>query len=267
MLLTITGLYIYPVKSLGGISLQQASVSDRGLTFDRRWMLVGEDQVFLSQRSHPEMALLQPEIRDDGLVIRNQKHETISILPREEGDRLKVQVWDDVCEAVVYDQPVNEWFSDQLGMSAQLVYMPRASKRQVDPRYAKQNELVGFADGYPFLMISEESLEDLNSRLDQPVRMDRFRPNIVVEGGAAFQEDLIRSFRAGGMTFLGVKPCARCQVVTIDQQTGLATKEPLNTLATYRRAGHKVLFGMNLLHQGEGILQVGEPLQELICSH
>lgn len=267
MSLEITGLFVYPIKSLGGIALQEAEISDRGLLYDRRWMLVGEDQVFLSQRSHPVMALLRPEIQDGALLVHAPSGEPIRIEPKEEGQMMKVQVWDDVCDAYVYGQEVNEWFSTQLGMPARLVYMHDQSRREVDPRYASNEEIVSFADGYPFLMISEESLQDLNGRLETPVPMDRFRPNIVVRGGEPYQEDEVKAFEAGGVTFTGVKPCARCQVITIDQKTTVSSKEPLKTLATYRRDGNKVLFGMNLLHQGSGTLRVGERLEALRLSH
>lgn len=267
MSLEITGLYVYPIKSLGGISLLEAEVSDRGLMYDRRWMLVGEDQVFLSQRSHPVMALLRPEIQNDALTVYAPSGDSIRIKPKEEGQMMKVQVWDDVCDAYVYGAEVNDWFSDQLGMSARLVYMHQESRREVDPRYATHDEIVSFADGYPFLMISEESLEDLNGRLETPIPMDRFRPNIVVRGGKPYQEDEVKKFEAGGVMFTGAKPCARCQVITIDQQTAVSSKEPLKTLATYRRSEHKVLFGMNLLHQGSGTLRVGEALEALRFSH
>ncbi len=153
-----------------------------------------------------------------------------------------------------------------MGQAVRLVYMPDDSRREVDPRFALQEEVVSFADGYPFLVISEESLAELNSRLDQPVPMNRFRPNLVIRGGEAFEEDRLTSFSLGGIEFMAVKPCARCQVITIDQASAEMSKEPLKTLATYRKSGNKVLFGMNLLHSGEGKIEVGSKLQAVAFS-
>lgn len=266
MALTITGLYIYPVKSLAGISLDAAKVTDRGLEFDRRWMLIDDEQVFLSQRSFPQMALLRPAIEEGELVIHGVQQDSITIHKPTTGVQLSVQIWDDHCEAILYPEEVNEWFSRELGQSVRLVYMPDESRREVDPRFAIQEEVVSFADGYPFLVISEESLAELNSRLASPVPMNRFRPNIVIAGGEAFGEDDLKKFRTNGIQFTGVKPCARCQVVTIDQATAAMSKEPLKTLATYRRSGNKVLFGMNLLHSGKGKIEVGAILESVVFS-
>lgn len=266
MPLTITEINIYPVKSLAGISLDAATVTDRGLEFDRRWMLIDDDQVFLSQRSFPKMALLRPVIEDGKLIIHGTQQKPITIYKATTGVQLSVQIWDDHCEAILYPEEVNEWFSRELGQSVRLVYMPDDSRREVDPRFAIQEEVVSFADGYPFLVISEESLAELNSRLVSPVPMNRFRPNIVISGGEAFGEDGLKKFQANGIQFIGVKPCARCQVVTIDQATTAMSKEPLKTLATYRRSGNKVLFGMNLLHSGKGKIEVGTTLEAVVFS-
>lgn len=267
MSLSITGLFIYPVKSLAGISVDTAKVTDRGLEFDRRWMLIGEDHVFLSQRSLPQMALLRPAIEGEHLVIHGTKQDPIRIKPSMTGEVVSVQIWDDQCEAIVYADEVNQWFSRELGQSARLVFMNDDSRRKVDPRYAKQDEIVSFADGYPFLVISEESLAELNSRLETSVNMNRFRPNMVIAGGNAFGEDELKNFQVNGIQFMGAKPCARCQVVTIDQANAEMSKEPLKTLATYRRSGNKVLFGMNLLHLGDGNISVGNLLEEVFLSH
>ncbi len=258
MPITVTGLFVYPVKSLAGIPLSEAQVTDRGFRYDRRWMLVDEQGMFLSQRELASMALLVPERSPEGLLVRDASGDHIMIQEKDEGETLRVGIWEDECEAILYEAAVNQWFSKRLNISARLVYMPESSHRNVDPRYAHHSELVGFADGYPFLMISEESLADLNHRLDHPVAMNRFRPNLVTRGGEPYLEDTIGTFRIGDIEFRAAKPCARCQVVTIDQQTAAITKEPLRTLSSYRRDGNKVLFGMNLLHQGSGSLSIGD---------
>ncbi|MDP5172201.1 MAG: MOSC domain-containing protein [Bacteroidia bacterium] len=262
MSLSIKELNIYPVKSLAGISLQEAMVTDRGLQHDRRWVLVSDDNVFLSQRNHARMALLKPEIVGDRLRITSREGGAVEIpLEPNGGDEVRIEVWDDTCEGMVMSAVVNHWFSSQLGQACRLVYMPDRSRRKVDPRYARDGEVVSFADGYPFLILSEASLDGLNQRLTTPVPINRFRANIIIDGARAHEEDDWKEFLVNGIQFFGVKPCARCQVVTIDQENALASKEPLATLSQYRREGNKVLFGMNLLHKGQGSLRQGDMLR------
>jgi uncharacterized protein YcbX len=153
---------------------------------------------------------------------------------------------------------VNTWFSKQLGIKCRLVHMPDATKRKVDPNYAKKGEVTSLSDGYPFLIIGQESLNLLNSKLDVQIPINRFRPNFVFDGGTSHDEDNWREFKIGDITFYGVKPCSRCVVTTIDQQTAIQNKEPLKTLSTYRNFNGKIMFGMNLLHTGEGTVKVDE---------
>lgn len=255
---------IYPIKSLGGISLQESKIEEKGLQYDRRWMLINEDGWFVTQRKYFELALLQVRINDDQLTITHKQDPGTSIsfsLAEARGKSIAVTIWDDMSSGIEVSRPVSEWFSDFMGMKVRLVQMPLNEKRIVDPRYASGNEIVSFADGYPFLIISQASLDGLNERLTQPVPMDRFRPNFVFTGGEPHIEDSFSTFYLGETLFSAVKPCARCILTTIDQQTALSSKEPLKTLASYRSAGKKVLFGQNLTHKGSGTVRVGDQIK------
>ncbi len=262
-MLQISHLYIYPVKSLGGIEIAKVQLTDRGMEHDRRWMLVDERGMFLTQRNFPAMALLKTSIRDRHLIITEKDHKDDALvldLGPAGSATLKVDIWDDVCDAVHVSGAADNWFSEKLKRNIRLVYMPDDSRREVDERYASNKEITSFSDGYPVLMIGQSSLDDLNSRLKDPVPMDRFRPNIVFTGGSPYQEDEMKQFKISGMDFYGVKPCGRCVVTTIDQNTAVAGKEPLSTLASYRTVGNKVNFGQNILHPAYGVLQVGDEL-------
>lgn len=256
----ISGLFIYPVKSLGGIEMDSVPVTDRGFQYDRRWMLVDKTGRFLSQREHPAMALLQCELEEEGLrvVHRKEADDFIKIpFDTDTGETAEVTVWDDTMIAVKSGAQFDQWFSQRLGMDCYLVHMPDTTRRVVDARYTSQEEITSFSDAYPMLLIGQASLDDLNNRLQDPVPMNRFRPNIVVEGWAPYEEDTIRFFQAGSIRLEAVKPCARCVLTTIDQETGLKGKDPLKTLASYRTQNKKVLFGQNLIYSGSGLLKKG----------
>ncbi|MBZ5857369.1 MOSC domain-containing protein [Flavihumibacter profundi] len=262
-MLRISEIFIYPIKSLGGISVQQARVTDRGLQYDRRWMLVNENGVFLSQREIPKMALLQVAIKPAGLTVSHKHNLSLSLdIPFEwnSGETKPVIIWEDSCLACVADGQINNWFSDLLGLNCRLVYMPDDSHREVDSNYAKEKELTSFSDAFPMLLIGQPSLDDLNERLQSPVPMNRFRPNLVFTGGLPYEEDEMGGFEINNMRFACVKPCARCIITTINQDTAEAGKDPLRTLATYRSQNNKVLFGQNLLHNGYGVITVGDKL-------
>ncbi len=262
-MLTVSGLYIYPIKSLGGISVSQAVITSRGFLYDRRLLLTDTNNRFLTQREHAAMALLQPVIKEDGLYIhhKNNSYAPLFIPHRPSSSELvSVTIWDDTCDAQVYDSAINNWFSEVLNFPCQLVYMPDTTNREVDKRYAFNNEITSFADAYPMLIIGQSSLDDLNTRLDEALPMNRFRPNIVFTGGKPFLEDKMREFSINGVQFSGVKLCARCVMTTINQDTIATSKEPLKTLATYRFKNNKILFGQNLLHRGDGTIHVGDEI-------
>ncbi len=261
---TVAALYIYPVKSLGGFSVTTAEVTEKGFKHDRRWMLVDTAGKFFTQRELPSMALLQTAINNEGLYVYHKNDPDINItIPflSAPASIKKVQVWDDICDAWCYgNDEMNGWFSEMLGTTCELVYMPDDTKRMVDPGFAKDGETTSFSDGYPFLIIGQSSLDELNSKLTAPLAINRFRPNIVFTAWEPHIEDSWKHFSINGINFFGVKTCGRCVVTTIDQQTAVAGKEPLRTLASYRTVDNKIKFGMNLLHKGEGTVSVGQEI-------
>jgi uncharacterized protein YcbX len=264
-MLELSEIWVYPVKSLGGISLQEAQVTDRGLELDRRWLLVDDSGRFLSQREYPALALFKPEIMGDFLRITHRELlESIDIPLRpvfsDVVSKIEVTVWDDTIDAFEVSATTTDWFTKVLGFSVRLVYMPEESERKLDPDYAiSGDEKNSFSDAYPFLVIGQSSLDDLNGRLEVAVPMNRFRPNFVFTNGEAFEEDNWREFKIGNVSFVGVKPCDRCVMTTVDQEKGVISgKDPLKTLAKYRNFGNKVLFGQNVIGLGLGSVSVGD---------
>jgi len=212
------------------------------------------------------MALVEIAVRDSSLSASvNGTSIDIPMTP-DGGDVAEVTIWNDTVQARPYDDKTNAWFSDALDVKCRLVLLPGESKRPIDSNYAvaPDNE-VSLADGYPFLLIGEGSLADLNSRLKAPVPMNRFRPNLVVAGTEAFAEDTWKRIRVGDVEFHLVKPCERCVLTTVDQSIGEKTgKEPLKTLSTYRNQNNKVLFGQNLIAESAGgSVRVGDAVEIL----
>lgn len=261
MSLRLASLYVHPIKSLGGHAVEAARLTDRGLAHDRRWMLVDPAGTFVSQREVAAMACLQVSPVTGGFRITDRRDASWWEIPAtlHEGERQRVSVWSDRVSVMIADARTNDWFSQKLGRPLRLVHMPDASRRRTDGRYAQG--LTSLSDGFPYLIASQASLDDLNRRLEQPVPMDRFRPNIVIAGGEAFQEDGWKEVRIGGTLFQLVKPCARCVIVTTDQRTGERGREPLRTLAGYRSKGNKVLFAMNAMGPASGVLRVNDPVE------
>lgn len=269
----LSAIYIYPIKSLGGIKLEETLIEERGLQYDRRWVLIDEDGTFISQRKYPLLSLLQVNITDGTITVTHKKNREDKIsftITQQTGDHIPVTIWDDLTEGVEVAENVSTWFSHQLNKKVKLVKMPEEAHRKVDAKYAINDEIVSFADGYPCLMISQSALDSLNMKLEEPIKMDRFRPNFVFTGGEAHAEDGFKDFTIGAVSFSAVKPCARCVLITVDQQTSTKSAEPLKTLSTYRSWNNKIMFGQNLLHQGSGTIRVGMELEiktfkEKIC--
>ena len=263
MSLQLSEIYIYPIKSLGGIAVSEALLTDRGLAYDRRWMLVDE-QYFLTLRDFPQMAQMTVVLRNDSLEVSspNQSHNlTIPLFPNAEAPVTTVQVWGDLATGQYVSEEADAWFSDALGHTCTLVYMPEGSSRSATGKVSDREQLVSFADGYPALLIGQASLDDLNNRLDEPVPMNRFRPNLVFTGGEAYGEDLWHAFTIGEAQCWAEKPCSRCTVITIDQSTSERGKEPLAMLAQYRKQGNKVLFGQNTMFEAGKTISVGDSIQ------
>lgn len=266
--LILQDIYIYPVKSLAGIRLDEAIAEEKGFQHDRRWMLVDREGRFVSQREYPKLALLGVELEEEGLNVFDRKNPDDSIFVpfgMALGPEKRVVIWDDEVSAKVVDAGISRWFTEILGFEVDLVLMPEESKRPVDPRYAVNSESVSFADGMPYLIIGQASLDELNSKLEKPVPMNRFRPNLVFSGGSPFLEDMLRKIRIGSVDFQIVKPCARCVMTTVDQDTAEQGKEPLKTLASFRTVNNKVMFGQNVVALTLGKVKLGDtitPLQD-----
>ena len=258
---------IYPVKSLQGIPLIEGVIEDRGLRHDRRWMLVDDKDRFLTQREHPIMGKISIELNGDSLSARCDAAELEVPSNPNTGEFRTVKIWKSSVRSEFYAQEINSWFSERLGIECRLVSMPEGAHREINPEYAirRFKDEVSFADGYPFMLLSEASLADLNSRLAEPVPMNRFRPNFVVADTEAFAEDKWKIIRIGTTVFHVVKPCERCTIPTIDQCKGVKTgKEPLRTLSIYRTVKNNVLFGQNLIAENAGEkVRVGDSVEIL----
>ena len=221
--LTLTGLFLYPGKSLGGYAVPAADVTDRGLRHDRRWLLVDGRNRFMTQRQQPELALLVVAPAYNGfLITHRQRPELLPLFVPFEAtpDRtLFVTIWDDMAWAWRGTPEADDWLTEALGRRCRLVYMSDMVRREVEPALNPAGQLVSFADGYPYLLAGETALADLNTRLAQPVPMDRFRPNLVFGGGAPYDDDAWEDFQVGDVVFRAVRGCGRCVLTTIDQQT------------------------------------------------
>lgn len=243
----LTSIVRYPIKSCRGISVTEARVGPRGIEHDRRLMIVDAAGRFISQREEARLALVGVSLEDETLCL-----EAPGMMPLEmparihEGERCTVTVWRSTVNALVH-VPASQWMTRYLGRDARVVYMPDDVHREVNPAYARPGDIVSFADGYPLLLTTESSLRDLNARLEKPVPMSRFRPNIVIDGDSPWVEDSFVRISIGDARFRAPKPCDRCVVITIDPSTAILHKEPLRTLSTFRRRDNKVLFGVNLI--------------------
>lgn len=268
----LTALYVYPVKSLGGVSVERAAVDALGLVGDRRFLVVDEAGRFLTQRTLPRMALIRTALSADSLHLSQEGRGgvTVPLAPDPAAPLRTVSVWKS--EGLLAEDAGDAaaaWLSDGLATRCRLVRIGPAFQRPILKPSAAAGDTVSFADAYPFLILSEASLADLNDRLaergEEPLPMNRFRPNLVVSGCAPYAEDTWARFRIGDMTFRAGGSCARCVMTTTDQETAERGKEPLRTLATYRRdAGDPtdVNFGQNLIHETKtGVLRVGDEVR------
>jgi len=268
----LSALHIYPVKSCRGLSVPSAELGDHGLVGDRRFMVVTEaDGLFLTQRSHPRMALIETTLTPDSLVLSSPKRGSVAVPLEASAGRRRVTIWKSTVTADDCGDEAAEWLSVFLGSPLRLVRIGGAYQRPVLKPAAQAGDVVSFADSCPFLVISEASLADLNDRLvarhEEPLPMNRFRPNFVVAGCSPYAEDTWRRFRIGDAVFRCSDPCTRCIVTTTDQLTAERGKEPLKTLAGYRRDPRDptdVDFGINLIHETKrGLIQVGAAVTPL----
>lgn len=258
----LTELWRYPVKSMRGQRFPSLEIGQRGFQFDRHWMLIDADGRFVTQRQEARMSLIEARVDDGRLSVSTDGVEWFGT-GDDAGVDVDVRIWGDHCRARLADRPLSERLSDFLGRDVRLVYLPTDRRRAVSPDHAQPGDQVGFADGFPFLLISRASLDSLNRRLAEPLPMVRFRPNIVVDGCAPHAEDDWKLIRIGAIRFRVVKPCSRCIIPSIDPATAERGPEPLKTLMTYRKRENKIFFGQNLVHEGLGTLTEGMDVEVL----
>lgn len=263
MAITVSGIFIYPVKGLGAITLQESPVMPRGLMYDRRFLVVDASNEFVTQREYPKMATVWVELDGDEIIFSAPDMDSVSFpaIPASAPTRT-VHIWSSHVPAHSVSSDADLWLSQYLGFDAHLVYMPDTTRRAVNPEYGEPGDIVSFADGFPLLIASEASLVDLNARIvangGASVPMNRFRPNVVIKGCDAFAEDRLGEIHIGDAFFRAAKLCARCQVTTTDQAAGeVRGPEPLRTLATFRETASGMMFGTNLIPLGGGTIQVG----------
>ncbi|HEY0055013.1 MAG TPA: MOSC N-terminal beta barrel domain-containing protein [Pedobacter sp.] len=259
--MNLQDLYIYPVKSLGGIRLETAKALQRGFQFDRRWMLVDENGKFITQRVEHILAHLKTQLIDGKLWIYDNRfpENKISVnLDIYSPSTVDVTVWHDQVEATHVTAEIDKWFSTYLNKPCKLVFMSESGLRALSEADSFADLHVSFADAFPYMLISQASLDELNSRLQEPVPMNRFRPNLVVSNTMAFEEDTWAEIKIGEVRFKVIKPCARCILTTIDQETGIKGIEPLQTLSKFRKFENKVIFGQNLVALNDGLIKVND---------
>ncbi len=262
--LRVVNVNVYPVKSCGGIPLGAATLDRWGFRHDRNWMVVDADGRFISQRTQPRLALVQPALSQELLTLRAPGRPALELpATGRAGPARTVSIWNDTCVALDQGETAAQWFAEYLQQPVRLVRIGTGFERPVAEAANAPGAEVAFPDGYPLLLLSLASLAALNARLAEAVPMNRFRPNLVVDGCPEFAEDGWKRVRIGDVTFQVVKSCERCVITTVDQATGVSAKEPLATLGTFRRDGGGVIFGRYLAHQGVGTVRVGDVVEVL----
>lgn len=264
-MITISSLIYYPIKACRGFEVESANVERMGLENDRRMMVTTPDGEFLTQREYPRLALVTPKLNHGSLELTAPGYDSLQMGIQTSGTPVSVNIWKSKgVQAIDQGEEAAQWFSGWLGAEVRLVHFADGTIRRVNEAYAvHQDDHTGFADGYPILLASEEGLADLNSRLESPVPMNRFRPNIVVKGCGPFEEDSWNRIKLGDVELAVVKPCARCVVTTIDKETLEKSKEPLKTLSKYRNHELGAIFGQNVIPLNEGTLQLGMTVEIL----
>jgi len=258
-MINLSNITYYPIKACRGFDVLESRVERMGLANDRRMMVVTPEGEFLTQREHAKLALVTPALKNDSVTLSAPNFDSIRFAIQKSGTSTPVNIWKSKgVSAIDQGDESAQWLSDWLGVSVRLVHVDEKIKRKLNRDFAiSADDYTGFADGYPILIISEASLQDLNSKLGSPLPMNRFRPNIVVQNCDPFAEDTWKRIRIGDVEMALVKPCPRCEVITIDKETLERNKEPLKTLATYRKQKGGAMFGMNVIPLNEGEIKVG----------
>ena len=264
-MITISSLIYYPIKACRGFEVESTCVECMGLEHDRRLMVVTPEGECLTQREFPRLALVTPKLQKGSLELSAPGYDWLQFGIQSSGTPVSVNIWKSKgVHAIDQGEEAAQWFSDWLGTDVRLVHFADGYIRRVNEKWAvNEDDHTGFADGYPILLTSEEGLQDLNTHLEQPVPMNRFRPNIVVKGCEPFAEDTWNRIRIGDVELAVVKPCARCEVTTIDKETLEMSKEPLKTLGKYRKQELGAIFGQNVIPFNEGILRLGMTVEIL----
>jgi uncharacterized protein YcbX len=251
-------LYIYPVKSLAGISCESAMAEEMGFENDRRWMLVDEFNQFITQREYPVLSQFYPQISDGKMTITHQDKKHEFFVDENLNTPIPLKVWDDDSEVVEVNKATSEWFTAQLGFTCKLVKIINIGDRKHTSSRLDTTFNVSLADAYPYLLIGSESLDNLNKKLEEKITVLRFRPNIVISTTIAHEEDNFDAFKIGNAKFKNIKPCGRCIMVNNDPNKGIVKKEPLKTLSKYRKVDNSVFFGTNLVCLENAIINVGD---------
>jgi MOSC domain-containing protein len=264
-MITLSSLIYYPIKACRGFEVDSSYVERMGLEHDRRMMVVTPEGEFLTQREHPRLALVTPKLEGETLTLCAPYFDSIQLVVRSTGTPWPVNIWKSKgVQAIDQGDEAAQWFSDWLGTSVRLAHIADGFLRRINEKYVvSPDDRTGFADGYPILLTCEASLQDLNSLLETPVPMNRFRPNLVVKGCEAFSEDTWERLRIGEVELAVVKPCDRCIVTTIDKETLERSKEPLKTLGKYRKQALGAIFGQNVIPLNEGRLRLGMHVEVL----
>ena len=264
-MITLSNLTYYPIKACRGFDVAESRVERMGLADDRRMMVVTPEGEFLTQREYPRLALVTPVLKNNSVTLSAPNFDSMQFAVQRSGTPTMVNIWKSKgVHAIDQGGESAQWFSDWLGVSVRLVHVADGYKRKLNPEYSVSAEdHTGFADGYPILIISEASFLDLNSKLISPLSMNRFRPNIVVQNCEPFAEDTWKRIRIGDVEMALVKPCPRCEVTTIDKETLERDKEPLKTLATYRKQEGGAMFGMNVIPLNQGTIKTGMSVEIL----
>lgn len=259
----VSGLYIHPIKSIGRISLTESTLDRFGLRWDRRWMLVDEENKFITQRQEARMTLIKPFLEDEGFRIAAPGMEELWLPLEEQGEGdLEVTLFGLPSPATLLPKKYENWFSAYLNRPARLVFMADNQTRLVDQHFAKQQESVAFSDGFPLLLISEDSLAAFNQGIDLELTHERFRPNIVIRGAEPYAEDQWKKIKIGDQMMEVVKPCSRCVIPSIDPKTAKKNRSVIDALVEQRKwQDGKVYFGQNLLHSPSGKLSLGMPVE------
>ena len=271
--ITVASLYFYPVKSCAGINLEEATIDSRGIKDDRGWLVVDQNYKFITQRESSKLALIKATVSQSSDSVRELKLEAPGMAPLMVQERTRpdphcghashaVKIWNGDAQGIDQGVEAAQWLSQYLGRKAHLLRKRADDIRDVkSERHDAPRAEVNFQDGYPFLIISQASLDDLNSKLQKPLPMNRFRPNIVLQGAQAFGEDNWLTIKIGDLIFEFDAGCPRCTITTIDQETAAKGVEPLKTLATFRQQDNKIMFGQNAIHTSSGIIRINDKVE------